>query len=173
MRKVEVTPYNPQWISKFKKEAHTLHNIFGSEIIEIHHIGSTSVRGLKAKPIIDMMPVVKEINRMNEFNIAMAAIGYEPREENGIPGRRYFQKGGDNRTHHVHIYELGNPEIERHLVFRDYLRSHPDAVKKYGDLKEELSQRFTYDIEAYIKGKEHLVLEIERNALVWHQETNM
>lgn len=172
MRKVEVTSYNPQWNSIFKKEAHTLHNIFGSEIIEIHHIGSTSVSGLKAKPIIDIMPVVKEISRIDEFNTALTAIGYEAKGENGIPGRRYFQKGGDSRTHHVHIYELGNPEIERHLVFRDYLRAHPDDVKKYGNLKEALSQRFPYDIEAYIKGKEHLVLEIERKAFVWHQGTN-
>lgn len=87
----------------------------------------------------------------------MVAIGYEPKGENGIPGRRYFQKGGDNRTHHIHIYELENPKIERHLAFRDNLREHPDDVKKYGNLKEELSQRFPNDIKSYINGKEQLV----------------
>lgn len=169
LRKVKVKPYNEQWFSMFEEEENKLHEIFGSEIIEIHHIGSTSVNGLKAKPIIDIMPVVRDIKRIDEFNTAMVTIGYEPKGENGISGRRYFQKGGDNRTHHVHIYELGNPEIKRHLVFRDYLRAHPDTAKKYGDLKEELSQRFPYDIESYVKGKEKLVLEIELKAVTWYR----
>ncbi|GAA0418884.1 GrpB family protein [Agaribacter marinus] len=169
MRKIEVKPYDEYWNSMFENEAKKLHGIFGPEIIKIHHIGSTAVNGLKAKPIIDMMPVVKDIHRIDEYNSAMISIGYEPNGENGISGRRYFQKGGDNRTHHVHIYELGNPEIERHLAFRDYLRANQDVVKEYGDLKKELSQQFPYDIASYIKGKEQLVLEIERNAVAWYQ----
>jgi len=169
LRKVEVSPYNGQWVMSFEEEASKLHRIFGSEIIEIYHIGSTSVKGLKAKPIIDMMPIVKDINRIDKYNDAMAAIGYEAKGENGLPGRRYFQKGGDQRTHHVHIYQVGNPEIERHLAFRDYLREHPMVAKKYGNLKEELSQRFPYDIESYIKGKDSLAIEIERKAISWYQ----
>ncbi|CAI9387558.1 Dephospho-CoA kinase [Bacillus sp. T2.9-1] len=171
MRRVEVKPYNEQWLSMFEEEANKLLEIFGSEIIEIHHIGSTSVNGLMAKPIIDIMPIVRDINRIDEFNTAMVAIGYEPKGENGITRRRYFQKGGDNRTHHVHIYELGNPEIERHIAFRDYLRVHPYDAKKYGDLKDALSQRFPYNIESYIKGKEKLALEIERKALEWYRSS--
>ncbi len=135
----------------FKEEANKLRKIFGTEIIKIHHIGSTSVDGLKAKPIIDIMLVVRDINRIDGFNIAMIDIGYEPKGENGLPGRRYFQKGWDERTHHVHIYELGNPEIKRHLAFRDYLRAHPYDAKKYGDLKEALSQRFPHEVDSYIK----------------------
>jgi GrpB-like predicted nucleotidyltransferase (UPF0157 family) len=171
MRRVEVKSYDEQWVSNFEDEAKTLHEIFGMEIIEIHHIGSTSVNGLKAKPIIDIMPIVREINRIDEFNTKMISIGYEPKGENGITGRRFFQNGGDNRTHHIHFFELGNPEIERHLAFRDYLRSHSDVAKKYGDLKEELSKRFPYDIESYIKGKEQLVLEIERKAVAWYKSS--
>ena len=168
MRKVEVKPYDEQWISDFEEECRRLYKVFGSEIIEVHHIGSTSVNGLYAKPIIDIMPIVRDINRIDGFNTAMVAIGYEPKGENGIAKRRYFQKGGDNRTHHVHIYEGGNPEIERHLAFRDYLRAYPDVAQEYGSLKEKLSQRFPYDIESYIKGKEQLALEIERKAIAWY-----
>lgn len=169
MRKVEVKSYNEQWLSMFEKEANVLLDILGLEIIDIYHIGSTSVNGLKAKPIIDIMPVVKDINRIDKFNISMIAIGYKPKGENGISQRRYFQKGGDHRTHHVHIYQLGNSEIDRHLAFRDYLRAHSDVAKKYGDLKEYLSQLFPYDIESYIKGKEQLAFEIERKAMIWYQ----
>lgn len=103
MRKVEVKPYNDQWHSMFEEEANKLYEIFDSEIIDIHHIGSTSVNGLNAKPIIDIMPAVKDINRINEFNTSMIAIGYEPKGDNGLSQRRYFEKGGEDRTHHVHI----------------------------------------------------------------------
>jgi len=144
-----------------------LRKILGAEIYKIYHIGSTSVDGLIAKPVIDIMPVVRDVNRVDDFNTAMIDIGYEPKGENGLPGRRFFQKGGDSRTHHIHFYEIGNTEIERHLAFRNYLRTHPDAVKKYGSLKKELAQRFPNDIEAYISGKEHLVLKIEKQAMDW------
>lgn len=168
MRKVEVLPYNPEWPWMFEAEAKLLRKIFGPEIVEIHHIGSTSVVGLKAKPIIDIMPVVMDIDRINDFNNAMIAIGYEPRGENGLPGRRYFQKGGDNRTHHIHMYESGNPEIDRHLAFRDYLRVHPDTVKDYGNLKDELARRYLFDIDSYIAGKHQFVSDLERKAVEWY-----
>ena len=168
MRKVEVRPFDEQWGSMFEEESRKLYEIFGDEIIDIHHIGSTSVSGLQAKPIIDMMPVVRDIHRMNDYNTAMISIGYESKGENGIAGRRYFQKGGDHRTHHVHMYAWGNPEIKRHLTFRDYLRAYPDVAQEYGDLKVILSQRFPYDIESYIKGKELLVSEINQKAIAWY-----
>lgn len=167
MRKVVVLPYSDEWTLKFQEAAKELQVVFGSELIAIHHIGSTSVIGLSAKPIIDVMPVVKEIAKIDSFNDAMQELGYEAKGENGIAGRRYFQKGGDDRTHHVHVYEEGSPEIGRHLAFRDYLRAHPDMAKKYGELKEELAKRYPSDIAAYIGGKERLALEIEREALEW------
>lgn len=170
MRKVEVVSYSDDWKERYNEEVEQLQKVFGSEIITIHHIGSTSVNGLSAKPIIDIMPVVQDINNIDAFNGAMIAIGYEPKGENGLPGRRYFQKGGDNRTHHVHIYEMDSPEIDRHLAFRDYLRVHPTVAKDYGQLKEMLAKQFPYDIESYINGKEHLVTGIEAKAVEWYKD---
>ncbi|WP_411748323.1 GrpB family protein [Psychrobacillus psychrotolerans] len=169
MRKVEVVAYSEDWKKKFDEEAILLQHIFGLEIQIIHHIGSTSVERLSSKPIIDMMPIVRDIRKIDAYNSAMIAIGYEPKGENGLPGRRYFQKGGDNRTHHVHMYELGNPEIERHLAFRDFLRVHSIIARKYGDLKEALAEQFPYDIDAYINGKDKLAKEIEKQALHWYK----
>ncbi|MCM3744360.1 GrpB family protein [Sporosarcina luteola] len=169
MRKVDVMPFSERWSLEYQKEAAVLQEIFGAEIIEIHHIGSTSVQGLSAKPIIDIMPVVKDLSQVDQYNASMAAIGYEAKGENAILGRRYFQKGGDNRTHHVHIYEKGSPEIVRHLAFRDFLRVHPEKAKEYGDLKEKLARQFPYDIESYINGKAELAARIERKAVVWHR----
>ena len=169
MRRVLVEEYDADWKKKFEDEAILLQMIFGLEIQKIHHIGSTSVNGLSAKPIIDMMAIVRDINKIDTYSDAMIAIGYEPKGENGLPGRRYFQKGGDNRTHHVHMYEMANPEIERHLAFRDFLRAHPVTAKKYGDFKKTLAKQFPYDIDAYINGKEKLAKEIEHQAIYWFE----
>lgn len=169
LRKVEVCSYSKEWSLMFAEEVEKLKLIFGNEIIDIHHIGSTSVPELKAKPIVDIMPVVRDIDHVDKYNQEMQVIGYEPKGENGIPGRRYFQKGGDNRSHHVHIYQVGSYEIKRHLAFRDYLQRHPDVKKSYGELKGRLAKQFPYDIESYINGKEHLVREIEVKALNWYK----
>ncbi len=151
----------------FAEEAEKLKSIFGDQIVNIHHIGSTSVPGLKAKPIIDIMPVVKDIGLVDKYNQKMEDLGYDSKGENGIPERRYFQKGGDNRSHHVHIYQVGSNEIKRHLAFRDYLREQSVEKKNYGELKDKLARQFPYDITSYINGKEHLVKEIELKALKW------
>ncbi|PAD21279.1 GrpB family protein [Terribacillus saccharophilus] len=169
MRKVEVFSHNKNWKRMFSEEARKLKTIFGNEIVHIYHIGSTSVPELKAKPIIDILPVVGNIHIVDNHNEEMKNIGYESKGENGIPGRRYFQKGGDKRTHHVHIYQLGNYEIKRHLAFRDYLLVHPEVKKRYGQLKGRLAVKFPNDVESYISGKEQLVKEIEAKALEWYK----
>ncbi|MFS0782189.1 GrpB family protein [Bacillus sp. 1P06AnD] len=169
MRKVEVRSYDARWVQHFSEEAEKLNLVFGDEIIDIHHIGSTSVPGLKAKPIIDIMPVVKDINKVDTYNNMMQEIGYEAKGENGIVQRRYFQKGGDYRSHHVHIYQVGSHEIKRHLAFRDYLKLHPNERELYGRLKETLARQFPDVIESYIKGKDYLIKEIELKALIWYE----
>ncbi|MFT8322065.1 MAG: GrpB family protein [Bacillus sp. (in: firmicutes)] len=169
MRKVEVVEYKKDWKRLFKEESNKLKRIFGKQLLTIHHIGSTSVPGLKAKPIIDIMPIVKDINRVAAFNHEMTAIGYEAKGENGIPGRALFQKGGECRTHHVHVYEDGSKEIKRHLAFRDYLQTHRDDASRYGLLKEELALAFPYNIDAYMCGKHDMAAEMERKALLWYE----
>jgi len=168
MRRVIVTDYNPQWPEKFEIEAAKIKQVFGEDLIAIYHIGSTSVPNLKAKPIIDIMPIVRDIEEVDKFNDEMIALGYEPMGEFGIPGRRYFRKGGDDRTHHVHIFQVGSQEAERHLAFRDYLRLHPDAAKKYGELKEKLANRYPDDIEAYMNGKDGFIKDLEKEAIKWY-----
>jgi len=170
LRKVEIRSYSENWIDMFMEEAEKLNVIFEHEMIAIDHIGSTSVPGLKAKPIIDIMAVVKDIHNVDKYNIEMRKIGYVPKGENGIVQRRYFQKGGDNRTHHVHIYQIGSSEITRHLAFRDYLIAHPDEMKKYGTLKQNLAYQFPYNIDSYIEGKDAFVKDMERKALEWYKE---
>ncbi|TMV47369.1 GrpB family protein [Paenibacillus mesophilus] len=163
---VVVTEYSDNWKREFSEESQKIKDIFGDELIDIHHIGSTSVPGLKAKPIIDMMPVVKDIEKVDRFNEQMERLGYECMGELGMEGRRYFRKGGDDRTHQVHVFQGDNKEhIIRHLAVRDYLRAHPDEANRYGNLKESLAKQFPKDIEAYMDGKDAFVKELERKAL--------
>lgn len=168
--KVIVTGSNPMWPNMFENEASRIREIFGEELISVHHIGSTSVSGLKAKPIIDIMPVVREIKVVDNYNDKMIAFGYEPMGEFGIPGRRYFRKGGDNRTHQIHVFQFDSKDVERHLAFRDFLRQHPDEANRYAKLKELLAGRFPNDIVAYSEGKNDFVKELEEKAIKWLRE---
>ncbi len=170
MRTIEVVTYDENWMSLYSEEAEKLRDLLKEELIDIHHIGSTSIIGMKAKPVIDILSVVKDINQIDLYNDQMIAIGFLPKGENGIPGRRYFQKGGDLRTHHLHLFQQGNQHIERHLAFRDYLRAHPDMMLAYGNLKEELARKYRYDVQAYIEGKHDFVQQIEKKALVWYRK---
>lgn len=167
MRKVEVVPYNHQWPQMYKDEANKIKTIMNEIMVQIHHIGSTSIPGMSAKPVIDILVEVRSIEKVDLFNQAMMELGYDPKGENGIPNRRYFSKGGDNRTHHVHIFQKGNPEIMRHLLFRDYLIAHPEDATLYGELKQSLAQHFSEDIEQYIQGKDGLVKELDEKAKRW------
>ncbi|MBS4175615.1 GrpB family protein [Bacillus sp. FJAT-49736] len=167
MRQVEVVPYNLNWPKLFEEEAQSIRNVMKNIIVNIHHIGSTSIPGMAAKPIIDIMIEVESIEKVDSYNQEMIQLGYDPQGENGIPNRRYFSKGGDNRTHHVHIFQTGNPEVERHLLFRDYLIVHPEEAKSYSNLKKSLSLQFPFDIEQYIDGKDCLIKELDEKAKAW------
>jgi GrpB-like predicted nucleotidyltransferase (UPF0157 family) len=168
MRKVEIVPYNPGWPRMFEDEADMLRPVFGAELLRLQHIGSTSVPGLAAKPIIDILAEVKDIQQIDSLNERMIAAGYTPKGEYGITGRRYFFKGNDERhTFHIHAYAAGHPEIRRHTLFRDYLRTHPDSARRYADLKRSLAEQYPTDVDAYTDAKDSFIHEVDRLALAW------
>jgi GrpB-like predicted nucleotidyltransferase (UPF0157 family)/GNAT superfamily N-acetyltransferase len=163
-QKVQVVPYDPNWPHSFETESKLIKQALGDNCLEIYHIGSTSVPGLAAKPIIDMMPVVRDITMVDSSNSAMDALGYNALGENGIPFRRYFEKGSKLRTHHVHVFAQNNPDIERHIKFRDWMRTHPEDIKAYADLKKDLATRFPEDSFSYWIGKEDFITKIYKKA---------
>ena len=166
---VVVVEYNPLWKEMYRQEAAGIRNILGDNLDVIYHIGSTSVPGLRAKPVIDIMPVVLDLSKVDPLFFRFEGIGYECMGEFGIPGRRFFRKGGDERTHHIHIFQQSNkPDIERHLAVREYLRNHEDVALRYGRLKSELAARFPDDIEGYCDGKDAFMKEMEQEALRWY-----
>jgi len=161
VRIIEVVPYNPKWPQLFEVEAALIKKALGDNCIAIHHIGSTSVPGLSAKPIIDILPVVKDILEVDPRTKLMEDLGYLAKGENGMAFRRFFQKGADIKTHNVHVYEEGDPEINRYIKFRDWMRSHPDDRDAYAKLKVELAAKFPHDILSYCNGKDAFVASID------------
>ena len=170
LRVVEVVAYDPQWPQRFAAEAAAVQAALGDAVLRIEHVGSTAVPGLAAKPIIDMMPLVRSVREVDRHIGAMAQAGYTPRGEFGLPGRRYYVKGPAHaRLVHCHIYQADNPEVERHLAFREYLCAHPAALDAYARLKLELAQAHPTDIVAYMDGKDALIKQLEAEALRWHR----
>ncbi len=171
---VTVKEYDSNWTDAFESESKLIKNILGENCTAIHHIGSTAVEGLAAKPIIDIMPVVKSLDAVDRAVPLFVEAGYEFMGELGIPGRRYLRKGGIERTHQVHIFsddgESGTRDIERHLAVRDYLRANKTVAEEYGALKQRLAKKYPYDIEAYCDGKDSFVQSLERSALKWYKD---
>lgn len=163
-------PHSPGWDAEFRAEAERLRAVLGEEVVAVHHVGSTAIPGISAKPIIDILLAVRQVERLDDFGPEMAGLGYEGRGEFGLPGRRFFAKTTDgSRTHHIHAYTTGSPELERHLAFRDFMISHPENARAYGRLKESLAKEFPTDIEGYMDGKDAFIKEMEREALAWRR----
>ncbi|HDZ8979091.1 GrpB family protein [Aeromonas veronii] len=165
--RVDVVSYNPQWPASFVAEELQLRSALDNCLLAVHHIGSTSVVGLAAKPIIDIMLEVSSLERLDEQNGQLEALGYEAMGECGIARRRYFRKGGDERTHQIHAFLQGDDHVHRHLAFRDYLRAHPAVCREYAELKQAVAASCQHDIERYCAGKNAFVKEHEANALRW------
>ena len=166
---VEVVPYRPEWEAMFREEAGRIKDILGDELLRVFHIGSTSVPLIQAKPVIDLMPVVKDIQRLDAYGAEFLALGYESMGEYGISGRRFYRKGGERRTHHIHAFQYDNTAaILRHVAFCAYLREFPAVRDEYGKLKAELAKQLPADIGAYCDGKDAFVKQVEREALMWY-----
>jgi GrpB-like predicted nucleotidyltransferase (UPF0157 family) len=164
-----VKPHRDSWRKDFEVEAARIRSALGDVLVVIHHIGSTAIPGIYAKPIIDILAEVTSLDALDAHVNEMQSLGYESMGEFGIPGRRYFRKDDSNgmRTHQIHAFAHQSTQILRHLAFRDYLVTHPNTAQEYSDLKRRLVQTCNGDIEAYMNGKDPFIKEVERKALEW------
>jgi GrpB-like predicted nucleotidyltransferase (UPF0157 family) len=171
MKTVEVVPHDPRWQAAFEVEAKQIAAALGENVVAIHHIGSTAITGIHAKPIIDLLVEVRDVAEIDLRSSAMEALGYEVMGEYGIPGRRYFRKNNREgiRTHHVHAFQAGSGEVERHLAFRDYLIAHPADAQRYSELKRTLAEEHPRNADAYMDGKDGFIREMDRRAAQWRR----
>jgi GrpB-like predicted nucleotidyltransferase (UPF0157 family) len=164
--RIEIVEYSPTWASDFATESTLIQAALGEVVLAVHHIGSTAIPNCDSKPIIDMLAVVTSLEDLDARAAAIESLGYEAMGEFGIHRRRYFRKGSafEDRTHQIHAFVDGAPEVARHLAFRDFLRGHPDAVAEYVALKRLLATAHPTDVEAYTEGKSAFIRAIEERA---------
>lgn len=164
MDEIVIVEYDPRWSLMFEEEAARITEVLSKDLVVcIEHIGSTAVPGLAAKPIIDLLVSVNSLVEAKQVAVSpLEKLGYAYWFDNPDPHRMFFVKGlppNSPRTHHIHMIESDSILQER-LLFRDYLRSHPDEALRYAQLKHHLAQRFSTDREAYTSGKTEYVQSV-------------
>ncbi|MFS0597959.1 GrpB family protein [Peribacillus frigoritolerans] len=162
---IMIENYNPNWVTEFEQEKAKIKEVLKDKPICVEHIGSTSVMGLGAKPILDIMAGVQHLAEVDAFIEPLKSIGYEFVPHKEFPERRFFRKGQWRAgTHHLHIYRLGSEQWKNQLSFRNYLRSHPDVRKQYQQLKMSLAKKHPADIVGYTKAKAPFILNVMESA---------
>jgi GrpB-like predicted nucleotidyltransferase (UPF0157 family) len=149
---VRLVPYTQEWERLFEEEKCRLQAAVGKYVLDIQHVGSTSIPGMLAKPILDIAIAVQNFEEAGICIQPIEQSGYEYMGENGIPRRRFFVKG-DPRTHHIHMNEMGSWDWNNQIDFRDYLIQHPESAEEYAELKLALAQRYPTDRQSYLDGK--------------------
>ena len=163
---IEVVPHDPAWYQMgLEARRQVLEVISPITPALVEHIGSTSVPGLAAKPVIDLLVSVMDFPLSDAALEGLAKLGFEYRGEAGIPGRQFFRT--NPRTRHLHVFGLGHPGFERHMGFRSFLRAHPEHAKRYGAVKLDLAARFRHDREAYTNGKDAIIQDILERVHAW------
>lgn len=164
-RKITLSEYNIDWPDKFDAEKTLITNALDDCVIDCFHIGSTSVPGLMAKPIIDMLLIVTSLRTLDDRQSALETIGYISKGENGLAKRRYFYKGKLLRRFHLHAFEPRHPDIVRHLAFRDYLREQPEITIEYQKIKKLALINGKGSAEFYANFKDPFIKKHEAIAL--------
>jgi GrpB-like predicted nucleotidyltransferase (UPF0157 family) len=169
MTKVEVVPHNSHWRDAFEAEAKHVAGALGENVVAIHHIGSTAIPNIYAKPVIDLLVEVRNITEVDGQSSAMESLGYEVMGEYGISGRRYFRKDNPEgiRTHNIHAFEAGSAQVKRHLAFRDYMIAHPVEAQMYSELKRKLAGEHPQSFDGYMDGKDGFIKEMDQRAAQW------
>ena len=169
-RTIEIVDYDPAWPETFSGISQAVAAALGRLALRIEHVGSTAVPGLGAKPIIDLDVVIESPRVLPLVAEALSTLGYTHEGDGGISGREAFRREGaavpadgsgrEWPAHHLYVCPRDSEELRRHLLFRDYLRSHPEAAARYDALKRELARRYANDIDAYVEGKSAFVERI-------------
>ena len=163
-KQVIVTPYDEKWPGAFRAIREELCEALGGSVLSIQHVGSTSVPGLAAKPIIDIDVVINGYGVFDDVESRLVSIGYIHEGDLGIEGREAFKYHDKPHlmAHHLYVCPRDSEELRRHIAFRDYLRAHPEDRQVYGDMKLRLAERYPRDIDSYMREKAPYVQDILR-----------
>lgn len=163
MKRIEVVPYNASWEKDFQNENTMIQNLL-PEKVEIYHIGSTSIPNMFAVPIIDLMIVVQNLKEFDRYSKVLCTIGYELMGETCEEERRFFVKCDGDCRYHIHVFEKGSTEVERHIAFREFMIANREKALEYSKLKIELAGKFSNDEAKYNKGRSEFLANIDKQA---------
>ncbi len=165
MNAVTLVPPNPDWPRQAQEQAERLGQLLGPNLVRVHHIGSTSIAGIWAKPILDLLPEVASLKELDLLQAKLEGEGYQWLGEFGLPDRRLLLvHQGPKRVANIHCYPLGHGEVLRHLAFRDYLRAHPELAQEYEKVKRACSQ-LHQEVMAYNQCKDAWIKRTEAEAM--------
>ena len=167
-RNITIVDYDPNWNNIFASEKESLIKAMGENALKIEHIGSTSVKGLAAKPIIDILVEVNSLDDLKLSSNEISALGYLIKGENGISGRRYFQKGCSQRSHHIHAFQIGDVNLLRHRAFKEYLIKHPIIALNYSQIKKAAALNCGNNTNIYMRLKNDFIQRYEALAIDWY-----
>ena len=160
--KVTVLPYDSAWKTAFEEIRKEIEEAVGDLIVGMEHVGSTSVEGMSAKPCIDLDVIIPDYTVFDNVVDRLKVIGYFHEGDLGIPGREAFRYSGKPhlQNHHLYVFPQDSVELHRHITFRNFLRNHPEAVKKYSAVKETAARLFPDDIDRYMAYKAPCIQEL-------------
>lgn len=165
-RNYKIILYDPQWPILFSEESERISRIVGDNILEIYHIGSTSVPGMPGKATIDILFVVDDISKIDDYISHLKTIGYASLGSRNAENSRLFEKEVDGqRLFIIHFYQNNHPEIFQIIAIRDYLRTHKDKADQYGEFKLALFQKFPNDYSQYRKLKDEYMNDLKKEAI--------
>jgi GrpB-like predicted nucleotidyltransferase (UPF0157 family) len=168
--KVIVVPYDPEWPVLFARLGTELRGALGDVALRIDHIGSTSVPGLAAKPVVDVQISVASFEPLDAFRLPLEGLGFVFRANNPDRGRRYFREPPGTRRTHIHVFRAGSWSEQIGLLFRDYVRAHDEDARRYAELKCRLAAQYQDDRRGYTNAKSPFIWEIMSKAHRWNHE---
>lgn len=158
---VELCPFSQEWSLLFEKEKLSLYNLIGDYVVDIQHVGSTSIKDMPSKPIIDIVVGLKDLNDGFTLINTIESLGYHYKGSLGKSNRFFFWKGSeDNNTHNLHITEYGDKNWDNQILFRDFINTHPEYKNKYLKLKLELATTYKDDRSTYTQRKSEFIINI-------------
>jgi len=161
--RINVEEYNPEWAQIFESLKEKIWPVVKDIAIAVEHVGSTSVPGLAAKPVIDMDVVVDSADFSRAAVTQLQKLGYSPLGEKGIPGREAFRRPADSPRHHLYVCLKSSLAFKNHIVFRNFLRENKEASMQYADLKMRLAEEYAGDSDTYCEAKTAFILKILEN----------
>ncbi len=172
-RKYLLEPYNPDWINQFEVIKNNIQNVFKEKALQIEHVGSTSIPNMFAKPLIDILIIVENIDDLSEETSKMETQGYFWGKEYIEPRSLLFFKmtNEEQKLENIHVCEKNSPKSKQFLIMRDFLRTFPEKAKEYSELKRKNFKEFPDDYPAYRKAKTPFLQKVEQEAYDWYNKT--